>query len=82
MSRFSAGLLASAFLLPAAVLPAGAQAQDASDEDVIVVTASPLNRSVDESITGLSILTGDDLEDRLESTIGETLKLEPGVLLH
>ena len=79
MSRFSTGVLASAFLLPAAVLPAGAQAQDASDEDVIVVTASPLNRSVDESITGLSILTGDDLEDRLEATIGETLKLEPGV---
>ena len=79
MSRFSTGLLASVFLLPAAFNSASAQAQDTTDEDVIVVTASPLNRSVDEAITGLSILTDDDLEDRLASTIGETLKLEPGV---
>ena len=79
MSRFSTGLLASVFLLPAAFNSASAQAQDTTDEDVIVVTASPLNRSVDEAITGLSILTDDDLEDRLAATIGETLKLEPGV---
>lgn len=79
MSRFSTGLLASALLFPAASFSTSAQAQDAADEDVIIVTASPLNRSVDEAITGLSILTGDDLEDRLAATIGETLKLEPGV---
>ncbi len=79
MSRFSTGLLASVFLLPAASLSTAAQAQDATDEDVIIVTASPLNRSVDEAITGLSILTDDDLQDRLAATIGETLKLEPGV---
>ncbi len=48
-------------------------------EDVIVVTASPLGRSIDEAITGLSVLTGDALSDRLAATIGETLKLEPGV---
>jgi len=79
MSRFSTGLLASAFLFPAITLPSGAQAQDATDEDVIIVTASPLNRSADEAITGFSILTEDELQDRLAGTIGETLKLEPGL---
>jgi len=79
MSRFSTGLLASAFLFPAASFTTSVQAQDLPDEDVIIVTASPLNRSVDEAITGHSILTEDDLQDRLAATIGETLKLEPGV---
>jgi len=79
MSRYSTGLLASVFLLPSTLLPATAQAQDATDEDVIIVTASPLNPTVDQAIIGHSILTGDELEDRLAATIGETLKLEPGV---
>ncbi len=74
MSRFASGLLASVFLVPSIAV-----AQDAADEDIIIVTASPLDRSIDEAITGQSILTGDDLQDRLAGTIGETLKLEPGV---
>ena len=74
MSRFASGLLASVFLIPSMAV-----AQDNPDEDVIIVTASPLNRSVDEAITGQSILAGDALQDRLAGTIGETLKLEPGV---
>ena len=74
MSRFTSGLLASVFLLPSF-----AAAQDVSDDDLIIVTASPLERSIDEAITGQSILTGAELQDRLASTIGETLKLEPGL---
>ena len=74
MSRFASGLLASVFLLPSIAV-----AQDIGDEDVIIVTASPLERSIDEAITGQSILSGDDLQDRLAGTIGETLKLEPGL---
>ena len=74
MSRLKSGLLASAFLIPSYAI-----AQDTTDEDLIIVTASPLERSIDEAITGQSILTGDELQDRLASTIGETLKLEPGV---
>ena len=50
-----------------------------SDLDEIIVTGSPLNRSVDEAITGVSVLSGDELSDRLAATIGETLKSEPGV---
>lgn len=59
-------------------LPAMAQNLD-SEIDEIIVTGSPLTRSVDEAITGVSVLTGDELQDRLASTIGETLKSEPGV---
>ena len=47
--------------------------------DEIIVTGSPLARSVDEAITGVSVLSGDELNSRLAATIGETLKLEPGV---
>lgn len=74
MSRFASGLLASVFVVPSIAI-----AQDSLDEDVIIVTASPLERSIDEAITGQSILAGDALQDRLAGTIGETLKLEPGV---
>lgn len=58
-------------------VPSTALAQDNLDE--IIVTGSPLTRSVDEAITGVSVLTGDELSNRLASTIGETLKAEPGV---
>ena len=51
----------------------------AEDLDEIIVTGSPLARSVDEAITGVSVLSGDELNSRLAATIGETLKLEPGV---
>lgn len=57
-----------------------AQAQDTLPfEDEIIVTGSPLARSVDEAITGVSVLSGEELSRRLGSTIGETLKAEPGV---
>ncbi len=74
MSRFSIGLLTTALCFPAF-----AHAQTPIDEDIIIVTASPLSRSLDEAITGQSVLSGDALQDRLAGTIGETLKLEPGV---
>lgn len=45
----------------------------------IIVTASPLGRSADEAITGVSVLMGRELANRLEATLGETLKSEPGV---
>lgn len=79
MSRFTTRLLATALTLPIISLPTFAVAQVSPDEDVIIVTASPLSRSLDEAITGQSVLSGDELEDRLAATIGETLKLEPGV---
>ena len=74
MSRLKSGLLASAFLIPSYAI-----AQDTTDEDLIIVTASPLERSINDTLTGQSILTGAELQDRLANTIGETLKLEPGL---
>ena len=55
-----------------------AYAQDRLDDEIIV-TGSPLIRSVDEAITGVSVLTGEELSNRLAGTIGETLKAEPGL---
>ena len=49
------------------------------DVDEIVVTASPLARTQQETIIGTSILDGEDLERRLENSIGEILRREPGV---
>lgn len=75
--------LTAALLCTSALVPAfnSASAQTAEDqfEDEIIVTGSPLIRSVDEAITGVSVLSGEDLADRLAGTIGETLKSEPGV---
>ena len=79
MSRFATGLLASVFLIPSIAVAQNNSGVDNPDEDVIIVTASPLSRSIDEAITGQSVLTGDALQDRLAGTIGETLKFEPGV---
>jgi iron complex outermembrane receptor protein len=63
-------------------MSAAAFAQTSSSDtltDEIIVTGSPLTRSVDEAITGVSVLTGEELSERLAGTIGETLKYEPGV---
>ncbi|GHB00450.1 TonB-dependent receptor [Algimonas arctica] len=61
-------------------LAVSAHAQDTLPfEDEIIVTGSPLARSVDEAITGVSVISGADLDQRLASSIGETLKYEPGL---
>ena len=59
-------------------ISAAASAQDTLTDEIIV-TGSPLTRSIDEAITGVSVLTGEELSNRLAGTIGETLKSEPGV---
>lgn len=79
-NRFLRGASAATLLISASTF---AYAQDSyiqdSDIDEIIVTGSPLVRSVDEAITGVSVLTGEELSNRLAGTIGETLKSEPGV---
>ncbi len=77
MKAFSYRPLIAASLLLSSSQIAFAQSEPVEDE--IIVTGSPLVRSVDEAITGVSVLAGDDLSDRLAATIGETLKTEPGV---
>lgn len=60
-----------------AVAPAFAHEDVRTDE--IIVTASPVGRSVEETIIGTSVIGGDELQNRLEASIGETLRREPGV---
>lgn len=74
--------IAASFLLSVSfsAISQTAAAQDSGEIfDEIIVTGSPLGRSLDEAITGVSVLSGDELSDRLASTIGETLKSEPGL---
>ena len=50
-----------------------------NEADEVIVTGSPLYQTLDDAITGFSVLSDEELEKRLENTIGETLKYEPGV---
>lgn len=78
MSKYLLATGPAALLSLSLLVPAYAQ-DSAPFEDEIIVTGSPLARSVDEAITGVSVLSGEDLARRLSSTIGETLKSEPGL---
>ena len=61
-------------------LPFSAQSQTTNNNDEIVITSARiLGGSPEDAITGITILSGDELDNRLTSTIGETLKYEPGV---
>lgn len=60
-------------------LPSIAAAQEDVYRDEIVVTASPLGRSADESIVGVTVVGGEDLERNLDGSIGETLRKQPGI---
>jgi len=71
-------LLASAILL-AWNLPAQAQSGAAAVQQV-VVTANPLHNSEsDQILTPAKVLAGDELRDKVGSSIGETLSQELGV---
>jgi len=59
--------------------PALAQEHADKDLDEIVVTSTPLNETRETLSQGVSVLTGDDLKNRIEGTIGETLTSLPGV---
>lgn len=65
--------------LIALCLPSIASAQEDSYRDEIIVTASPLGRSADETIVGTTILADDELSRSLDSSIGETLRRQPGI---
>ncbi len=47
--------------------------------DTIVVTANPLQRSTSDLAQPVTVLEGDDLLRKMQSTIGETLSQEPGI---
>jgi iron complex outermembrane receptor protein len=74
--RLQSLLFASSCLVTIAA-PAFALEDVKADE--IVVTASPLNRAENETIIGVSVITREELQNRLENSIGETLRREPGI---
>jgi len=53
--------------------------KDENDIEKLIITASPLGRSILQSSTPVSILSGDELEKNKSATLGETLKSVPGV---
>jgi iron complex outermembrane receptor protein len=53
--------------------------KDENDIENLIITASPLGRSILQSSTPVSILSGDELEMNQSATLGETLKSVPGV---
>ena len=78
ISALTALLLASTIYS----LPAYAQTETAntsSDEDVIIVTGSPLSATTGESLVGVSVIGGEELANNLTGSLGETLKKTPGL---
>lgn len=69
----------------AALAPLSASAQEEHEHvfphrtDEIVVTASPIERTVGETILNVSVIDGEELQRRLNNTLGETLRRQPGV---
>ncbi|MBN7819688.1 TonB-dependent receptor domain-containing protein [Bowmanella yangjiangensis] len=53
--------------------------KDEHDIETLVISASPLKRTVLESATPVSILNGEELAQNQAATLGETLKNTPGV---
>ena len=58
---------------------ASAASNTTLEVEEIFVTSVPLERSLGDTIQGASVLTGDDLRDRIRSSLGETLRGEVGV---
>lgn len=57
----------------------GAAGGNASNLPEVVVTASPFGRTLFEQAQPVSVLSGSDLKDALQPTLGETLSRLPGV---
>jgi iron complex outermembrane receptor protein len=61
-----------------------AQSADTSESnpaiiDEIIVTGSPFRAKTSENLAGVSVLTSEELLQRMSGSLGETLKFEPGI---
>ncbi len=68
---------ASAFAISSALC--GAANAEVIIEDEIIVTASPLERTVDETIIGTSVVNKEELARNFQNTVAETIAREPGI---
>jgi iron complex outermembrane receptor protein len=78
---YALALLATASTAAAqeAVRPASTPAPDDASHERVVVSSTPLGGDLFEQTQSVTVLTGEELELRLEPTIGETLNREPGI---
>ena len=53
--------------------------KDEHDIETLLITASPLKRTVLESSTPVTVISGEQLDQNQAATLGETLKNIPGV---
>jgi iron complex outermembrane recepter protein len=72
-------LLAAVSVGALAAPPVAAQVQPGAQAQEIIVTAVPLQQTIDEVAVPVTVLDGDDLVYRRQATIGETLASEPGI---
>ena len=71
--------VASTFVVPLSVIAQDADEDAHHEIDQIVVTATPLSRTVEELAQPTSVLFGDELAKKQSTSIGETLSHEPGL---
>ena len=75
--------VAMAVAIATAVAPVTSAAQDDEDGhheiDQIIVTATPLSRTVEELAQPTTVLFGDELARKQSTSLGETLSQEPGL---
>lgn len=75
--------VATAAAVAVSMVPASVLAQDAEDAhheiDEVVVSATPLSRTVENLAQPTSVLYGDELAKKQSTSIGETLSQEPGL---
>lgn len=62
--------------MPQSAPPSGLSVAKVDD---VIVTADPLNRSGDQVVSSVAVLSGDNLVHRREATLGDTLNGLPGV---
>ena len=79
--RIRAGAVAGALLavLPPPALAAETPGPDHEHAEEIVVTASPLDRALDDLAMPVDRFDRDHLLEHLGSSLGETLAREPGI---
>jgi iron complex outermembrane receptor protein len=53
--------------------------KDENDIETLIITSSPIQRTILESATPVSILSGEELDQHQAATLGDTLKSVPGV---
>ena len=70
---------AAMIALMAPVSVAAQEGSENNEDNEIIVTGNPLSHPEHESIIPASVLTGEELATRGESSIGELLRREPGI---